>query len=166
VTVTVTSETSGLDRLTRDLQQIKKLKLRVGYQDEGGKAIHPDSEVTVAKIAAVMEFGEGDDTPARSFIRSTISERAKEIGAEYERQLSLVVTGERPPVQAVAAVGKLVVDLIRRKIKTAGSWAAPLDKDTIRQKGGKTTPLDVSGTLADNLSYRVSIGRETLARGS
>lgn len=154
-----------LDTMQQRLQMMKKLKLRVGYQDEGGKQIHPDSEITVAKVAAIMEFG-SDEIPERSFIRSTIRERQREISAEYERQISHVVAGDKEPVPAVAAVGKFVVDLIRKKIRGATAWAEPLDPATVEAKKGKSTPLDWTGTLAENLSYRVSIGRQTFARGS
>lgn len=157
------------DRAERELFErmvkLKKLKLRVGYQFEEGKAIHPGSEVTVAKLAAILEFGSPEQgIPERSFIRSTIDDRQHEISGELEKQIERVVLGKQDPVGAYSEVGKLTVKLIRGKLLSAGSWADPLDIETVRQKG-HGRPLYRRGVLAEALSWRVSQGRQTLARG-
>ena len=156
----------GLGKLTRDLAQLKKLKLRVGYQGESAKATHPGSEITVAKMAAIMEFGSpGAGIPERSFMRSVIDAKQAEIAGELERQISKLVLGKASPVEALSHVGRLTTKLIRDKLLSAGSWAESLDASTAAEKG-HGRPLFDTGTLARALTWRVSQGRQTFARGT
>lgn len=165
MSTSVTFDDSGLIRLRSSLAELRQLKLRIGYQEPGG-AERYDSGVTVAKLAAVVEFGIPDDgLPERSFIRSTLKERELQIASRFEVELAKVVALDSTPVEAYSAVGSYVVGLIRHKLETASSWAAPLDDETAAAKGHPRV-LDDTGKLAKNLSWRVSIGRTTLAEGS
>lgn len=162
--MTVTFHDAGLNKLQRDLAELKKLKLRVGYQPPEGRQRY-ESGITVAKLAAVHEFG-GDDTPGRSFIRSTIKERQREIGAVQEQVIAEVVRGRMTPVQAMAKIGSFVVGLIRKKLESAAGWAAPLDVETVERKGF-ATPLQETTLLAQSLSWRVmKAGAGEVARGN
>lgn len=156
----VTIEDEGLRRVQAYLQALKKLKLRVGYQDETGKQRHPDApHLAVAHLAAIHEFG-SDKVPEQAFIRGTLREKEGVINAAEEREIAAgldrVVRGGDPHGEAVAAlsrVGVVAIGLIREHLGRA------------RQNDG-TKGLDETGTLRRNLSWRVSTGRQTFARGS
>jgi len=160
VSATVTIEDTGLQRMQAYLQALKKLKLRVGYQEATGKERHPDApHLAVAHLAAIHEFG-SDRVPEQRFIRGTIHEHQAAINAAEEREIAAglekVVRGADPHTTAVAAlarVGSFTLRLIRRKLAMA-------------KKGDGTRALDETGTLARNLTWRVSTGRQTFARGS
>ena len=153
MSATVTYQDSGLTKLQADLQELRKLKLKIGYQSPDGRQRY-DSDITVAKLAAVVEFG-GEDTPGRSFIRSTIREREKQIGAAQQRLVADVVQGNIEPLDMMKSLGSLIVGMIRHKLDTAPSWAAPLDPATIEGKGS-SKPLEDTRMLIESLSWRVT----------
>ena len=142
---------------------LKKMKVKVGYQKPEG-AVKYGSGIKVAKLAAVMEFGD-DQTPGRSYIRSTIEEKSAEIAAVEQREIGMVLAGKRTPTEAMSAIGSFVVGLIRTKLLTASAWAAPLADETVEAKGD-ATPLQETGLLAQALSWRVTLGKTELARGN
>ena len=170
MTVSVHYEDEGLQRMRTFFDELKRVKTRVGYQPPDGGTRY-ETGITVAKLAAVHEFG-GDELPARSFIRSTIHEQAAAIAAVEEQAIAAalhrVIDGHTDPkqaaVEACAAIGKFVVGKIRGKLRSAAGWASALDPETVSRKGS-TTPLDETGLLADSLSWRVSQGSTELARG-
>lgn len=152
-------------KLAERLDELKKLAVYVGYQGADGAAIHPDSAIPVAQLAAVHEWGSDDDgIPARSFIRRTMLEKRDAIGDELKRAVSACIEGKTTPVQAYARVGKFVVKLVRNKLEDASSWAQPLDVVTAEAKG-HTRVLSDTKTLSRNLSYAVRKGRTVLAEG-
>jgi hypothetical protein len=160
MTARVTFEDAALQRVNEYLAKLKKLKLRVGYQDAEGKMRHPMApHLAVAHLAAIHEFG-SDKVPGQSFIRGTVQQKGGQISAAEEREFSAgltrVVNGGDPhaeSVRAFSAIGSLAVRLIRETLAGAR-----------RHDGGRA--LDETGTLARNLTWRVSAGRETFARGS
>jgi hypothetical protein len=160
VSASVQFEDATLRRMQEYLARLKKLKLRVGYQDDTGKARHPNApHLAVAHLAAVHEFG-SDKVPAQAFIRGTLQEKGGVIAQAEEESilagLMRVIDGGNPDheaVQALARVGTLALTLIRAKLATA------------RQHDG-SRGLDETGTLRRNLSWRVSTGRQVFARGS
>lgn len=153
-------------KLDERIAELKALKLSVGYtRQSGGREIHPDSEITVAKLAAIHEWGSpSDNIPARSFIRRTMHERRREIADELKRAVKAAVEGKITPVQAYARVGKLVLGLIRAKLESASGWAKPLQAATAEEKGHARVLSDTR-TLITSLAWRVSKGRQTVAEG-
>lgn len=167
MSASVTFIDNGLSKLQQNFDELRRLKARVGYQSPEGKQRY-SSGITVAKLAAVHEFGASspeDGLPARSFIRSTLHEKRGAIAAELERQMVDMVEGRISPVEAMSAVGKFAVGLIRDKLDSAASWAEPLDAATVERKGG-AVPLEETELLKRSLSWSVSRGREQLARGA
>lgn len=185
-----TYKDEGLERIQKDLQELKKMKVKVGYQKpEGG--VKYGSGIKVAKLAAVMEFGGlvvggkhgggvfhtgssgkskrhkwgGTGMPARSFMRSTIEEKAAQIEAVEAREIALVIEGKKTPLEAMSAIGSFVVGLMRKKLRSAASWATPLAPATVEAKGS-STPLQETTLLDQSLSWQVTRGKSMLARGN
>jgi hypothetical protein len=166
VTSTVTFEDKGLQALFDKLAELKALRVRIGYSDAEGRERYPGTTVSVALVAAINEFGwAARKIPERSFARSTLVEQRGAIKAMVEANSIKVCNGDMTPVEAMSQVGEFLCAKIREKLLSASGWAAPLDPDTVRQKGGNATPLSDTGLLAKNLGWKVAKGREVLARG-
>lgn len=150
MSASVTVEDEGVERLTELLQILKKLKVRVGFQGPEGKARHPDApHLAVAHLAAIHEFG-SDKVPEQAFIRGAIEKNAGAIEAFEEQQIQAAIDavtsrGADPQRAAVAAMSQV------------GSFKLGL------VKAGLTS--NVSGTLRAAMSWRVSAGRTTYAKG-
>lgn len=169
--VQVIFEDNGAKRLTAYLQALKVTKVSIGYQPPEGR-VRYDSGITVAKLAAVHEFG-GDDLPARSFIRPTIVRYQSAIGAlaegEIASRLERVVEGmldpEKAAEQVAAAIGKFVVARTRERLTSASGWATALAPETVEAKDS-AVPLEETGLLIQALSWRVTRGSTEIARGN
>jgi len=190
VSATVTYHDTGLQKLNEELAELRRMRVKIGYQPPEGRTRY-GSGITVAKLAAVHEFGGsivggrhgggvfhtsrgrrkkrhkwgGTGMPARSFIRSTIEEKGAQIAACQEREIAKVIEGKATPVQALSRIGSFVVGLIRAKLEGAAGWAAPLQPATVAAKG-HAKPLEETDLLSLSLSWQVSKGRQVLARGN
>lgn len=132
-------------KLFERLTEFKALALYVGYQGAEGAEIHPGSEITVAKVAAIHEWGaESVGIPQRSYIRATMIEKRDEIGAEHKKVAAAVIEGKVTPVEAYSRLGALVAELVRRRLESS-----ELDADT----------------LSRNLTWAVRKRRRVLAKG-
>lgn len=152
-------EDKGLQELFKRLAALRDFRIRVGYQDAEGRMLHPEAEISVAKLAAVHEFGSPEQgIPERSFIRSTITWHEVTIRQFEESQIALVAEGKIEPVEAMSAIGAFVCQAIRGRLENASAWAVPT-------KNGEP-PLTDTGTLARNLSWQVRRGSEVVAKGS
>jgi len=146
------------------LAEFKKTKVRIGFQAPEGKEKY-ESGISVAKLAAVQEFGDDDgDLPARPFMRSTIHEKAGQIASFNEAQVKLVVADLKTPTEAMGDIGSNILSLIKQKLLNAASWAEQDEPKTVAEKGS-ATPLRDTDKLLDALSWRVHSGRNELARG-
>jgi len=190
VSATVTWQDHGLQQLHEQLDELRRMRVKIGYQPPEGRAKY-GSGITVAKLAAVHEFGGsivggrhgggvfhtsrgrrkkrhkwgGTGMPARSFIRSTIEDKGAQIAACQEREIAKVIEGKATPVQALSRIGSFVVGLIRAKLEGAAGWAAPLQPATVEAKG-HAKPLEETSLLSQSLSWRVMLGKQELARGN
>lgn len=168
----------------------KRLKFKgvvdVGIIDAGK---HSGSDLTVASIGLVHEFGatidhpggtpfrynydgqviflkKGDSRavnmtephkiiiPERSFIRSTLKEKRKEIIARQIKLLKKIAKGELTEQKALGLLGEFVSDLIKQKIKSLKS--PPNAPITIKRKGS-SNPLIDEGQLANSITYKVKL---------
>ncbi|MBK8696053.1 MAG: hypothetical protein IPN17_28275 [Deltaproteobacteria bacterium] len=115
-------------------------------------AVGGREKYSLLQVAIVHEFG-GGHVPARSFIRATIDEKKAEIQAEQEKALRAVLAGTVTAEVALKRLGAFVVGLMQARI--VAGIAPPLAASTLRRKGGKTTPLILTGQLRSGLTYAV-----------
>lgn len=156
-------EDLGLQSILEQMLELKGMKARAGYVPPASNAKYPDGK-KVAKVAAIQEYGSGHQ-PSRGYMRMTIFRSRHAIQALETAEIEKVIAGAQAPVQALANVGAYILGLFRAQLASAASWAAPLDPDTIRQKGS-ATPLHETETLSKALSWTVKQGSKLLARGS
>lgn len=134
---------------------IKRVKtpgtVDIGVIDAG---IHSDSGLTVANVADANEFGTST-IPERSFMRTTLKEKKKQIIALQKKLLKKIQSGEMSTEQALGLVGEFTADLVSQKIVAIKS--PPNAPATIAAKGS-SNPLVDTGQLKNSITYEVNRG--------
>lgn len=122
--------------------------------------IHGDSEpylrgqnepASVPQIASFHEFGTVD-VPERSFLRSTVDEKADEWTQLMTRVEKLVASKRMDVARALNVLGLRMVADVQKKIQN-GPFA-PLADKTVKAKGS-SRPLIDTGRMRQSVTYRV-----------
>ena len=142
----------GHDRLTpegrrflAELEKMKRLEVRVGYQ--AGAAADEDG-VDIANIAMWNELGTSR-APARPFLRKSVDENADKIKAMCKKQLQRLVQGASAE-DVLEKLGVFQKGLIQKKI-VAGSFE-PNAASTIRKKKS-SRPLIDTGRMRQSVNF-------------
>ena len=133
---------------------LKRLE-KEGSVDVGilaGEGKHEDSELTVAQVGFFHEFGTVL-VPERSFIRATITGKAKEIKKVAAAQYKKVLNGDITNEKGLGILGALTAGLIQETF-TSNNWV-PNSEATQRLKGS-STPLIDTGQLRQSISFKVN----------
>lgn len=140
---------AGHDRITPEgrrffeqIEELKKLQVRVGYQ-RGEE--QNDEGMDLVDIAAVNEVGT-DTIPARPFMRQSVDNNKEAIGKVCKAMLKEVVQGGTAE-QALKTIGDAQVGYVSDTIAKSKSWAEPNAESTIAQKKGNDIPLTDTGRL-------------------
>jgi hypothetical protein len=160
--VQVHANTAPAEALAKRMRKLRDLSITLGYQGASGQREYM-SGINVASVAAYQEFGTVT-IPARAFLRRTAFERGDEIGSLMAKAIEAVIAGA-DPVDALAARGADLVDLFRRTIQAADSWAKPLAESTVAKKGHDTILIDTALMLR-SLSWAVRRGDLILKEGT
>lgn len=132
-----TGSTSDRDRGAKELlQTVKSLRgarVEAGLFDTEPK--RTDSELTIAQIGAVNEFGSSDGRiPERPWLRRALRERGAAWQSMLERALDNVITRHAKLFPELLAFGERVASDIRRTIDEVLS--PPKAESTLRAEGG------------------------------
>lgn len=135
-------------------EAIKKRQRTPGTVDVGviDAGSHVDSDLTVASIAYLNEFGIG--VPERPFFRWVTKAKKKEILVLTERLHHRVKMGELTLKQALGLLGEFVSDLIKQRIVELRQ--PPNAPETIRRKGS-SNPLIDTGQMRNSITYQVNL---------
>lgn len=117
-----------------------------------GTGQHEDSDLTTAEVGFYHEFGTVK-TPERSFIRSTINGKSKEIKKVARLEYKKVIAGKTTNEKGLGILGAFTAGLIQETF-TDNNWA-PNSESTIESKGS-STPLIDTGQLRQSISYKVN----------
>lgn len=127
---------AGHDRITAEgkrffeqIEELKKLQCRVGYQR--GEKTEKDG-TDLVDIAVINEVGT-DTIPARPFMRESVDNNKDAIGKICKEALKTVVQGGTAE-QALEAIGNIQVGYVSDTISKSKSWAEPNAESTIKQK--------------------------------
>lgn len=144
---TVTRTGIGIEGV---MKRYKKFgSVDVGIIDAGQ---HDDSDLTVATIGYINEFG-GGNVPERSFMRSTIKEKRKDITALQKKLLIKIRKDELKSEDALGLLGEFIADLMKQKIVSLKT--PPNAEETIKKKGS-SNPLIDTGQLRNSITYKVT----------
>jgi hypothetical protein len=101
-----------------------------GMHEEG-------ADLTVAEIAAVLEFGTEDGhIPERSFVRATFDEQREKLAEKARQFLVAVLFGKMTVDQALNAMGASLVDAIRKRVTDGDGVPPPNAPSTALAKAG------------------------------
>ena len=112
---------------------------------------HEGDELTVAEVGFYNEFGT-TKIPERSFIRSTVKNKTKELKALSSKLLKSIVNGKMTTTDGLGIIGEKMSDEIQRamvKLRTPPNKPA-----TIRRKGS-SNPLIDTEQLKSAITYEV-----------
>jgi hypothetical protein len=148
-----------LTKIEKGLIEFTAYETQVGYYTG---ATYPDGTM-VSAVAAFHEFGTAN-MPQRSFLRSTLSERSKEIEAVTAEASADVLAG-KDPKQAASKIARTIGGLVYQKLVN-GPWSAEqaLADSTIAAKGHDTILYD-TGVLRERLMWRVTKNGRIVAQG-
>lgn len=143
---------AGHDRITAEgkrffeqIEELKKLQVRVGYQDEQPVLPNDYEDANIVDIAVLNEVGTST-IPARPFMRQSVDNNKAAIEKICVEQLKEVVRGGTAE-QALEKIGDVQVGFISETISKSKSWAEPNAESTIAQKKGNDIPLTDTGRL-------------------
>jgi hypothetical protein len=123
----------------------------VGVPAGAGK--HPNSELTVAEIAAVNHEGT-DKIPARKFISAPLDGRTKEVRQLTERVAAAILQG-KPADPLLNAYGQWAVNRVVRFINER-KYAA--NAESTKRRKGSDLPLVDDGILKASITYALVEG--------
>jgi len=153
----------GFDKLMSNLEIINLFDILIGYIEKDGEETHINSEISVAQIATMMEYGT-ENIEARSFIRSTMIEKQSEIFGYLETAVGEIIFKDKPPLDAFEQAAISIVNLVGQKMDSANSWAKPLEEETIEEKASNTVLKD-TGQLRRNLGWAVTKKNQIVRSG-
>jgi hypothetical protein len=155
---------AGHDKLTPEgrrffaqIEELKKLQVRVGIQQSDGKAKTRDkdgnvidSDVDLLDVAMWNELGTAH-SPARPFLRQSVDGNKATIEAVCKAQVQTLTKGGTAQ-QVLNAVGVMQKGLVQDTISKSKAWAEPNADRTVKKKGSDQ-PLVDSGKMAQSVNY-------------
>lgn len=145
----------GHDKLTPDgkkffaeIERLKRLQVRVGY--ERGKTVYDDKskEVDVTDVAMFNELGTSS-SPSRPFLRKSVDENESRIKNACSTQLKKIAQGGTSGA-CLKEIGAFGVKIVQEKIRD-GEYV-PDAPATVRKKGSDK-PLIDTGLMRQSVHY-------------
>jgi len=121
----------------------------VGIIDAGK---HDSGDKTVAEIGFFNEFGT-ERIHERSFMRSTIRSKKREIIKLQKKLLKKISKGDIRVGEALGVLGEVMADEIRKKIV---SLKLPENSPITVIRKGSSNPLIDTGQLKNSITYEVN----------
>lgn len=150
----ITYKDLGAKKIFEQLADLGTYDLTIGFQGVEGREFHPEAKVSLATVALFNEYGT-INMPARSFLRSTMKEKADVIVRLFAENTAQVATGEATAIEALRRTGNGIVALVKEKILTSRQWAVPNTEATLRSKGRNKPPLIDTSYMIKNLTWAI-----------
>lgn len=128
-------------------------QVNVGIREDKGAVTHKDSDLTVAQIGAIHEFGApAAGIPERPFLRGSIQKNRQKYIALNRNSLKKIISGDLDMNGALGLLGTRAAADVQREIR-AGDFVA-LDPKTIKRKGS-SKPLIDTGQLRQSIDWEL-----------
>ena len=148
--VKIVDKDKGYKALVKRVYGMGKPTVSVGILEAEGAQEAAGSNITIAELAAIHEFGLG--VPERSFLRAWFDQNEDRARSFVTELLKAVVKGKYSKEQALELLGTKLQAEIQARISAGIDPAnAP---STIARKGS-ATPLIDTGQLRSSMSYKV-----------
>jgi hypothetical protein len=145
---------AGHDRMTpegrrffKQIEELKKLQVRVGYQQGKKKSV---DGIDMVDIAMWNELGTAR-APARPFIRQSADANKVTIEKTCKALLKKITQGGTAE-QTLNAIGTMQKTLIQDTITKSKDWAEPNADYTVERKGSDQ-PLVDTGRMLQSVDY-------------
>lgn len=148
----------GFRALFKRVDEIKNSYVKVGVLGDDAKGgMHvPGSDLTVAEIAVVNEFGT-EDIPERSFVRSTFDEKREELTRLGGKLMGSVIDGRMATKKALDIMGSTLATAMKLKITTGAGVPPPNAPSTIEKKGS-SRPLVDEARMVNAITHAAVVG--------
>lgn len=155
--IKITADTSGWDKIKKNLLQANKESLKVGFFDD---RYGPENDnLPVATVARFMEEGDPVKYPPRPFIRVGFLPRLK--SAEYiplfQNAITSVLEGKATFKQAYTKMGPVLVKGLQNEII---SWDTPPNSARTIAEKGFNDPLINTGKMLESVDFKVERGND------
>jgi hypothetical protein len=148
VTTTIKDIDRGAKRLAKLLAEGA---LSVGVLGSEAAAEHEGTDLTVAEVAEIHEFGLGS-APRRSFLAGWFDQNQEQIVNVILKGGQALAARKIKAPELLEQIGQWAVGSIQERI--AGNIPPPLQAQTIKRKGSSVALID-KGQLRASISYRV-----------
>jgi hypothetical protein len=132
--------------------------LKVGVLADSGKggATHKESDLTVAQIATIMEFGTEDKSvPARPAFRQTFEAERERMFQISRDLIKAFVEGKMTAERAANQMGRALSSAVKKTI-SSGSVRPDIEQST-KQAKGSDVPLIDSRQLLNAITWKVTM---------
>lgn len=155
MTVAIRTRDTGMGKF---LKRLTSPEITVGVHSADGSEMQDDSDLTVAEIAAIHEFGLG--VPERSWLRDFVDENREQLSDMLATTAKLIAEGKYPPDVAMNRFGLAVVGMVKKRI-VAGiqpelTEETKLEKQRVTGGGAKDTPLIRFGQFISAIAHEIS----------
>lgn len=162
--VEVTFVDKGLKKLMANIEELGELNVVVGYRGRDA-TMRVNGGATLSAIARFNEFGT-KFIPARPFMRRAVKQGGQDIADVAAIEFGQVAESDADPVEAMAEIGKVMMDGVHDQIDSSRAWAAVNAPSTIAKKGPGFAPLDAGGDwLRKGVSWAVRENRTVVKEG-
>ena len=153
-------ETAAGAALRRNLEELAALQVNIGFNDSSG-SYKPDGKqsagsVSVAQVAAWNEFGT-EHSPARPFMRQTITDQRDKISKFVQNRARNVVNGSMDAQTALNGIGSYAKGRMQAEIRD-GDFE-PNAPSTVARKGS-SKPLIDTGRMRQSVVYEITAKEE------
>lgn len=158
--VKIIDKDRGWKKIAADLRKTANHPyVKVGLVEPASEAVHKGSELTVAEIGVIHEYGSADGSiPPRSFIRTTLISESQKVNSAIESFLKGVILQKYNVETALGRLGLFALSLIKNRI-TNEHIPPPLAESTIKAKtrDGKTgdVPLVDTAQMLNSIRHHV-----------
>lgn len=149
--VTVKDRDKGAKALQQRLDFAKGRVITIGIHGEEGAHPDGDSGLTVAEVATINEFGEGD-VPARPFVSSWAEANESNVKRDFSNLGKAIVKGKITPERGLDLLALKYSDQVKAHARSG--IAPPNAPSTIAKKGSDTTLVD-TGQMVSSITGKV-----------
>lgn len=130
----------------KELEQLKKLQVRIGFQR--GKKKY-DDETDMCDVALFNELGTSK-SPSRPFLRQSVDDNGDKINALCKSIMKNVANGSCTAEEAYKKAGVYIKGLVQEQIKN-GEFEA--NKPSTIKKKGSDKPLIDTGQMRQSVNF-------------
>lgn len=147
--------------LAQFMRRVGNLVVRVGVVGPSASERAGASEMTLAQLATIHEYGSGispgqpGHVPERSFLRSALAARRGDIAALITAQMKRILSRETDQEGALNAIGAQIAAWIKAPVLEGAGIAPPLKQATIDRKGSSRPLVDTGQLIAHGVTWIV-----------